>query len=50
MKDYADSSNLPKKEDSTGNGSAKKRKIEKSELSVARYAAIYPPSGSPCLS
>ena len=46
MKDYADSSILPKKEDSTGNCSAEK--VEKLEFGVARYADIYPPSGSTC--
>ena len=35
-----------KKEDSTGNCSTEK--VEKSELGVASYAAIYPPSGSTC--
>ena len=39
LKNYADSSILSKKEDSTGNCSAKK--VEKSEFGVARYAAIY---------
>ena len=33
-------------EDSTGNCSAEN--VEKSELGVASYAAIYPPSGSTC--
>ena len=46
MKDYADSSILPKKVDSTGNCLAEK--VEKSDLGVARYAATYPPSDSTC--
>ena len=48
LKDHVDSSVPPNKEDSTGNCSTEK--VEKSELCVACYAAIYLPSGSICYS